>query len=69
MERVVSIHLFIHCIANNLIHCKQSGFLRRHSTVYQHIDMFDQKARSFTTRNLMYQMHSTEFGIKVFYSN
>ena len=52
MERAVYKHLYNHFIAHNLIYCKQSGFLRGNSTVYQLIDIFDQKARSIDDKKL-----------------
>ena len=52
MERAVYKHLYNHFIAHNLIYCKQSGFLRGHSTVYQLIDIFDQIARSIDDKKL-----------------
>ena len=52
MERVVYKHLYNHFVSHNLIYCKQSGFLRGHSTVFQLIDIFDQIARSLDDKTV-----------------
>ena len=52
MESVVYKHLYNHFVSHNLIYCKQSGFLRGHSTVFQLIDIFDQIARSLDDKTV-----------------
>jgi len=44
--------MYNHFVSHNLIYCKQSGFLRGHSTVFQLIDIFDQIARSLDDKTV-----------------
>lgn len=50
MERVVFKHLFNFFHANNLIYNLQSGFLPRHSTVFQLIDIYNQICQGFDAK-------------------
>jgi len=43
MERVVDKYVFNFLLHNDLFHKTQSGFLRGHSTIYQHIDIYNQQ--------------------------
>lgn len=50
MERVVYKHIYNHLHENDLVYCKQSGFLSGHSTVYQLIDMYHQICQSIDSK-------------------
>ena len=74
MERVVYKHLYNHFVSQNLLYCKQSGFLRGHSTVFQLIDIFDRLARSLDDKTVtcmffvIFPRHLIAYGIKASYS-
>jgi len=50
MERIIYKHLFNHLHANNLIFKNQSGFLPKHSTVYQLIDIYNQICKGYNDK-------------------
>jgi hypothetical protein len=75
MERVIYKHVYNYLHQNRLIYEYQSGFLPRHSTVHQLLEMYNSILNSLENKEancfvfVTFLKHLIKFGIEVFYIN
>ena len=71
MERIIYKHVYNHLIQNKLIYQYQSGFLPKHSSVHQLIELYNTILNSLEKKNyvasfsVISQRLSIKFGTKV----
>ena len=71
MERIVYKHFYNHLVNNNLIYKYQSGFLPKHSTVHQLLELYNsilKKKNLAASSFAIFLKLSTRFGIKVLFT-
>ena len=74
MERIVYIHIYNHLVNNSLIYKYQSGFLPKHSTVHQLLELYNSILNSLEKKNLaassfaIFLKLPTRFGTKVLFT-
>jgi hypothetical protein len=74
IERIVYKHVYTHLVDNNLIYKYQSGFLPKHSTVHQLLELYNSILNSLEKKEFScfvfcdFSKVSTRFGIKVLFT-
>jgi hypothetical protein len=74
MERIVYKHVYNHRVDNNLIYKYQSGFLPKHSTVHQLLELYTSILNSLEKKEFaassfaIFLKLSTRFGTKVLFT-
>ena len=74
MERVVYKYVYNHLVRNKIIYEYQSGFLPKHSTVHQLLELYNTMLNSLEKKNLAalyseyFQRLSTKIGTQVYYT-